>query len=236
MLDQLSVCRSFLQITVWVARLLFITGQMIEILGCSLRVKLILIFLFNFLMSPLYAGEYFVFYSYDFNKMGILIDRNSTDRAYKNKAAIAIRYEYDGPSPLKEALIKYFDGPTEFEIEATGARKAHACYSDDGTFSVECGASKIFKSVRIENRVAYVELSRVPGAYSLYDFMVFEIPLWLTATQFPSVDDVQIVVSGHNVGSTEIGCRDNFAPVCFDGPYDVESLKGIIEDYGWDKQ
>ncbi|MFL2767097.1 MAG: hypothetical protein ACJ0DF_13590 [Paracoccaceae bacterium] len=63
-----------------------------------MNIKFILVLLFSFLVTPLYAGSYLVFYSYDGT---VNLGRDT---------AIAIRYEYDGPSPLKEALTKFFDG------------------------------------------------------------------------------------------------------------------------------
>ena len=113
--------------------------------------RFISILYFSFLVTPLYAGSYFVFYSYD----GTVNLGNDT--------AIAIQYEYDGPSPLKEALIKYFDGPTDLEKELTGAQTYFKCSFDSVSY-FNCGATEVFKSVKIENSIAYIELAGVPAA------------------------------------------------------------------------
>ena len=84
-------------------------------------------------------ADYMVYHAYD-----------GTVANFKNATAIAIKYDYDGKAPLNEALKKFFDGPTVFETEETGAKKSFRCIShelnDDSIYN--CGASDIFKSVR----------------------------------------------------------------------------------------
>ena len=113
----------------------------------------------------------------------------------ENKTAVAVQYEYDGPSPLKEALTKFFNGPTDREIEATGVSKPFKC-SYDGVSYFECGAAEVFKSVKIENSITYIELAGVPAAAASAEWMAFIVPFSLTVKQFPTVSDFMFVVHG----------------------------------------
>ena len=145
--------------------------------------RFISIILFSFLVTPLYAGSYFVFHSYE----GTVNLGNDT--------AIAIRYEYDGQSPLKEALTKFFDGPTDLEKELTGAQTYFKCSFDSVSY-FNCGATEVFKSVKIENSIAYIELAGVPAAAASAEWMAFIVPFSLTVKQFPTVSDFMFVVHG----------------------------------------
>ena len=151
----------------------------------------------------------------------------------ENDTAVAIRYDYDGPSPLKEALTKFFDGPTDLEKEMTGIRKTHACEGYDGKI-FECGSSEILKSVRIENGIAYIDLSGVPGTWTSGETMEFAVPLRLTVTQFPSVNEMRLVVLGHEVGYTDSGCMDHSKSVCFELVESIHELKELSKYYGWE--
>ena len=164
-----------------------------------MKIRFIPILLFSFLVTPLYAGGYFVFHSY-----GGTVDN------YNNDTAIAIRYEYDGPSPLKKALIKFFDGPTDFEKETTGAQTPFKC-SYDGVSFFKCGASEVFKSVKIKNNTAYIELAGVPAAAASGEWMAFSVPFSLTVKQFPKVSDFMYVVHGVEFKYGGEGCSE----MCF---------------------
>ena len=139
----------------------------------------------------------------------------------ENKTAVAVQYEYDGSSPLKEALTKFFNGPTDREIEATGVSKPFKC-SYDGVSYFECGAAEVFKSIKIKNNIAYVELAAVPAAATSGQWMTFSVPFSLTIKQFPTVSDFMYVVHGieFNAGPFE-GCSE----MCFLFVEDSQAVK-----------
>ena len=161
-----------------------------------MKSRFISILFLNFLVSPLYAGGYIVFYNHE--------------GTINYQSAVAIRYEYDGPSPLKEALTKFFDGPTDVEKELTGAQNSFKC-SYNGVNYFKCGASEVFKSVKIKNNIAYIELAGVPAAATNGQWEEFFIPFRYTVTQFPTVSDFMYVVHGVELDFASEGCSE----MCF---------------------
>lgn len=172
------------------------------------HLTVILAFLMT-LSSSVAAAEYFVFYS------GAGTVANST-----NPTAIAIQYEYDGPSPLRSALIKFFNGPSDDEAAYTGAIKPFQCDFGDFTLA-DCSAADVFKSVRIENETAYIEFLGMPVASTSGYWMGFIVPLKLTVTQFSNVSDLKFVVMGVELDSAGEGCPT----MCFTFGWTAEEIQ-----------
>ena len=124
---------------------------------------------------------------------------------------------------MKSALIKFFDGPTEDEARDTPAFKPFECDFGDSIL-VGCSASDVFKSVRIENGVAYIELLGVPVAATSAYVMGFLVPLSLTVSQFSNVDDFKFVVKGVEF---EPYFPEGCPRLCFTFGWTVEDLKNI---------
>lgn len=137
------------------------------------------------------ADDYFVFFPYS--------------GTINSNAAVAIQYDYDGPSPVHEALTKFFDGPSEGEAVDAEIFKPFQCAHDDFIF-FDCGAADIFKSVRIENGIAYIELLGVPMAATSAQTTSFIRPLRFTVTQFPNVTDFKFVLRGIEFDIIREGC------------------------------
>ena len=149
---------------------------------------------------------------------------------YENPTALAIKHQYAGKSPLKEALTKFFDGPTEFESENAGAIKAFRCINsrlNDGT-SYGCGASDVFESVRIIDGIAHIDLLGVPAAPTSGAWMAFDIPFMLTVTQFSNVSGYEFYVNGRSVTGLDwgFGCE----ALCFHIPNDHSELDEMIKN------
>ena len=164
--------------------------------------------------SSVHAGGYFVFYPYD-----------GTINNFSNPTAVAIRYNYDGATPLKASLIKFFDGPSAKEIERAGGMTPFRCRDSEKNIYVECGSSKVFKSVYLENGTAYIELLGAPGAPTSAFWNSFIIPFRLTVTQFPNVSDFKWVVMGREY----FGGLDLCTETCFVFPKSRSELDELIE-------
>ena len=149
---------------------------------------------------------------------------------HENPSAIAVKYEYYGQTPLKEALVKFFDGPTNIETEATGAIKVFDCASNaiESGPTYECGSKDVFKSVRIEDGVAHIELSGVPSAPARALWSAFDIPLKMTVTQFSNVIEYKIYVESNEVTGLDwgLGCDS----LCLRIPKNEEELKLMLEN------
>lgn len=165
------------------------------------------------------ATEYKVFYGYE-----------GTVTHYKNPSAVAITYEYDGPRPLIAALVKFFNGPTPFEMENTGSIQVFDCASR--VFEVgptyKCGADDVFKSVRVENGIAHIELLGVPSAPTSGQWTAFRIPFEMTVTQFHDVMGYQLYVAGQQIKGLDwgLGCDDL---LCFRIPATAEDLHSLLK-------
>ena len=161
------------------------------------------------------AADYFVYYGY-----------GGTVMHFANPSAIAIKYRYDDISPLKSSLTKFFDGPTEAEALETGAHSVFDC--TNGSVPYRCYASEIFESVRIEGRIAHINLSGVPSAPTSSQWDAFTIPFNLTVTQFPNVDGYQLYVQNRVVTGLDWGfeCQKR---LCFRIPSSEADLDEMIE-------
>lgn len=165
------------------------------------------------------AADVLVFYGFD-----------GTMHNFENPAAIAIKYEYDGPTPLKEALTRFFNGPSEAEIGDTGAVRVIECAkSNVGKSSKNhCEADEIFFSVNLVNGTAFIELKGVPYTPTNGQWTIFATPLGLTVKQFPGVSDFKFVVMGREVEVLDWanGCNR----VCFWVPETAQELDEILEN------
>ena len=164
-------------------------------------------------------SDYLVFYGF-----------SGTVENHENPSAVAVKYKYDGQTPLKEALVKFFDGPTDTETEATGALRVFDCASNalENGSTFDCGSNDVFKSVGIKDGLAHIELTGVPSAPASALWSAFDIPLKMTVTQFSDVIDYKLYVESNEVTGLEwgLGCEK----LCFRIPKNEKELKKMLED------
>ena len=178
---------------------------------------LTLIFVFN-LISPC-AADVLVFYGYP-----------GTVNNFENPTSIAIEYEYDGATPLNEALVRFFNGPSAAETNLTVATQVIECATSnvDDSPIYQCGADEIFSSVNLVNGTAFIELNGVPSAPTSGQWIAFLTPLRLTVSQFPDVSDFKFIVMGQEVTGLDwgFGCTS----VCFRFPETTNELDEMLRD------
>ena len=165
------------------------------------------------------AADLLVFYGYP-----------GTVHNFENPTSIAIEYEYDGTTPLNEALIRFFNGPSETETNVTGATQGIECVKNivDDSPIHQCGADEIFSSVNLVNGTAVIELNGVPSAPTSGQWIAFLTPLRLTVSQFPGVSDFKLIVMGKEVTGLDWGFGCN--SICFRFPETAKELDEMLKD------
>ena len=117
---------------------------------------------------------------------------------------------------LREALVKFFDGPSE-EAKAYGAFKPFKCtaeleWTNDEDAFYDCGSNELLGSIRIKNGTAIIEIKGLPNAPTSGGWEGFWDSLELTVTQFKTVDDIEFIYRGYRVsGGDSTSCNQ----VCF---------------------
>ncbi|GGB37606.1 hypothetical protein GCM10011316_07170 [Roseibium aquae] len=156
------------------------------------------------LASPASAAEFLVFHP------------NSGTLDSPNPSMVVTQHQTDEPSVLERALVLYFDGPSENEVQL-GAIRSFKCVKEDafekytytelasGSGFFDCGSRDVFQSVSIHDGTARINLKGMPAAATSGQWQQFWIPLKRTSEQFDTVSAVQLQVGGADVLGGE-GC------------------------------